>query len=288
MSNPILVINQLSMRFGGIIALKNVSFSVERGAITALIGPNGAGKTTLFNCLTGFYRATGGDLLFYPKETPINIRKILGEPFQLKFLLHPAEFFSCLYYKMLGGSHLAIRSGIARTFQNIRLFREMTVLENLLVAQHMRANRNVWSGLFNTKNFQSWERTAIDIAYDWLEKFHLTKEANRLAGTLPYGMQRHLEIARAMCTQPVLLCLDEPAAGLNPFESNELKNLILSLRKEHNLTIILIEHDMSLVMNTAHHIVVLDHGEIICAGNPSTVQRDQRVIDAYLGVEHGA
>lgn len=282
----ILTVKNLSKRFGGIIALKNVNFIVNKGTITALIGPNGAGKTTLFNCLTGFYCATHGELLFQPYDKLINIQKMLGEPFSLSDAINPISSFSKLYFKMFGGSHLATRAGIARTFQHIRLFREMTVIENCLVAQHLHAKRNVLSGLFNTKDFQQSEKNAIEYAYYWLEKFSLTPQANRLAGELPYGKQRHLEIARAMCTKPSLLCLDEPAAGLNTHESLELSELIQTLRRENNITVILIEHDMSLVMKISDHIIVLDHGVVISEGSAQQVRQDKRVIEAYLGVAH--
>ncbi len=261
MINDILTVNHLTMRFSGLIALNNVNLEVKRGSITALIGPNGAGKTTLFNCLTGFYTAQSGDLLFFVKDKIINLRHFIG------------------------GSHLVARAGIARTFQNSRLFREMTVVENCLVAQTGN-NRNLISGFLNTKHFRKLENEALTVAFEWLDKFDLTKDANRLAGLLPYGKQRHLEIARAMCTKPSLLCLDEPAAGLNPHETHELRDIILSLRKEHDVSILLIEHDMSLVMNISDHIVVLDHGTVICSGSPLNVRHDKRVIEAYLGIEN--
>lgn len=287
-SNLILHIENLGMRFGGIIALDNTNFSVQRNSITALIGPNGAGKTTLFNCLTGFYTATSGNLIYTNNNKNINIRKVLGEPLTLHHWLHPSELISTLYYKLLGGSHILARNGIARTFQNIRLFKEMSVIENLLVAQHMFANKNLIAGVFQTKNFRRWEKKAIEEAYYWLDIFALSDCANRLASELPYGKQRHLEIARCMCTKPKLLCLDEPAAGLNPKETEQLSEQIKSLRKNHQVTILLIEHDMSMVMSISEHIIVLDHGEIICQGSPQTVKDDKRVIAAYLGIEQDA
>ncbi|MGD9592144.1 MAG: ABC transporter ATP-binding protein [Candidatus Berkiella sp.] len=285
-SNDLLRVNNLSMHFSGLKALNNVSLSVKEGSISAIIGPNGAGKTTLFNCLTGFYIAQKGELLFKKNNQFINLGKLLGESFSARHLKNPISFFSTLYYNFFGGSHLVARAGISRTFQNIRLFREMTVIENLMVAQFCHTNRHLVSGYFNTKSFQRSEKDALSTAYAWLDKFHLTDDANRLAGMLPYGKQRHLEIARSMCTRPHLLCLDEPAAGLNPQETNELREIILSLRQNESVTILLIEHDMSLVMKISDHIVVLDHGEVICTGNPSDVRRDKRVIQAYLGVEN--
>lgn len=281
----LLSISNLEMHFGGIQALKNISFNVKRDTITALIGPNGAGKTTLFNCITGFYNTTKGDIVLKYKQS-LNIRKILGEPFKLEHFIEPRKFFSCLYYKMFGGSHLICRQGIARTFQNIRLFKEMTVVENLLVAQHSQAIQNIFSGLFNLKSYQKWQDHALDKSYYWLERFKLDKEANILAGTLPYGKQRHLEIIRAMCTDPILICLDEPAAGLNPHETQVLGEEIKKLAKDHRVTVLLIEHDMGMVMNISDQIVVLDHGEVIAEGTPGEIKNNPRVIEAYLGVEH--
>tara|TARA_R110002110_G_scaffold400317_2_gene616712 strand:- start:70542 stop:71417 length:876 start_codon:yes stop_codon:yes gene_type:complete len=287
-SDLILDIKNLGMRFGGIVALNDTTFSVQRNSITALIGPNGAGKTTLFNCLTGFYTATSGNLLYTNNQKNINIRKVLGEPLTFHHWIHPHNFITTLYYKLLGGSHILARNGIARTFQNIRLFKEMSVVENLLVAQHMFANRNLVAGLFETKNFKRWEKQAIEQAYYWLDIFGLTDSANRLAGELSYGRQRHLEIARSMCTKPSLLCLDEPAAGLNPKETDLLSQQIQDLRQDHHVTVLLIEHDMSMVMSISDHIIVLDHGEIICQGDPKAVKEDKRVIAAYLGIEQDA
>lgn len=282
-NTPLLAVSELSMQFGGIIALNKVSFDVQSNSITALIGPNGAGKTTLFNCLTGFYKATAGQLTFISKNQPVNIREIIGDKFKLKHLSDPSGFLKCLYYKMFGGSHLVARKGLARTFQNIRLFKEMTVIENLLVAQHSQANRNLIAGLLNTNSFTNWEKSAINNASEWLERFDLLDDANRLAGELAYGKQRHLEIARAMCTKPTLICLDEPAAGLNPHETAELSEKIKQLRKEFAITVLLIEHDMSMIMQISDQIVVLDHGEVIAKGNPEQIKNNPQVIEAYLG-----
>ncbi|MGE4348834.1 MAG: ABC transporter ATP-binding protein [Candidatus Berkiella sp.] len=286
-NNSILNVEKLGMTFGGIHALEDISFDVKEKSITAIIGPNGAGKTTLFNCLTGFYHASQGSLYFNQQQR-INIRTLLGMPFHLRYLLSPYKLYQCLYYKMFGGSHLVAQAGIARTFQNIRLFKEMTVVENLLVAQHTFAHRNLLSGLFNTKKFQNWENHALEIAFYWLENFHLTAQANRLAGELSYGQQRHLEIARCLCLKPKLLCLDEPAAGLNPQETEELSTLLLHLKQNLELTILLIEHDMNMVMGISDQIIVLDHGKVICQGSPEMVRDNKRVIAAYLGIEQDA
>jgi branched-chain amino acid transport system ATP-binding protein len=265
MSAPLLEVRNVTMRFGGIVANRNVSFAVEPGAVTALIGPNGAGKTTMFNCITGFYRASEGQILLNGPAGPLDIGTLITRP-------------------ITGGSHLVTRAGIARTFQNIRLFKEMSVVENLLVAQHLVTANNLVSGVFRTPAFRRTEREAVDRAYHWLGEMNLTDDANRLAGELPYGRQRRLEIARAMCTGPKLICLDEPAAGLNPSETRELSEVILRLCKEHGQTVLVIEHDMGLVMRISDHVVVLDHGEVISDGAPEHVANDPAVIAAYLGV----
>jgi branched-chain amino acid transport system ATP-binding protein len=281
----VLSVEQLSMQFGGIRALHEVSLDVRRGSITALIGPNGAGKTTLFNCLTGFYRASGGSIRLYTRGRATDVVQVLGEPFQLADFVRPRQFASRLWFKLFGGTHRVNRAGLARTFQNIRLFREMSVLENLLVAQHLWLNRNLLAGVLNTPGFRRAEEQALAHAFYWLELVDLVDCANRLAGELSYGQQRRLEIARAMCTRPQLLCLDEPAAGLNPAETAALSRIIRSLRDTHQLSVLLIEHDMGMVMGISDHIVVLDHGEVIAAGAPAAIRRDPKVIAAYLGVD---
>ncbi len=265
MSAPILEVQNVTMRFGGIVANRNVSFTAQKGAITALIGPNGAGKTTMFNCITGFYRASEGAILLHGRSGPEDIGALMTRP-------------------ITGGSHLVTRAGIARTFQNIRLFKEMSVVENLLVAQHLATRNGLLSGVFQTPAFRAAEREAVDRAYFWLGQMNLVDDANRLAGELPYGRQRRLEIARAMCTAPRLICLDEPAAGLNPSETRELSEVIQRLCAEHALSVLVIEHDMGLVMRIADRIVVLDHGEVISDGTPESVAEDPAVIAAYLGV----
>ena len=249
------------MRFGGLIAVDDVSFEAQAGHITAVIGPNGAGKTTLFNCITGFYKPTSGRM-----TVNIDGREMLLE--------------------QMTGYAIPREARIARTFQNIRLFPGMTVLENLLVAQHgplMKASGFSVKGLLGLKSFREAEKAGIEKARYWLEKVNLVDRADDPAGDLPYGAQRRVEIARAMCSDPVLLCLDEPAAGLNPTESQELNRLLISIRDDHGISLLLIEHDMSVVMKISDHIVVLDYGRKISDGTPDEVRRDPAVIRAYLG-----
>jgi branched-chain amino acid transport system ATP-binding protein len=286
MSNDIVLsVEHLMMHFGGIKALSDVSLQVRRNSIFALIGPNGAGTTTVFNCLTGFYKATGGRIELHTRGTTTNVIRLLGEPFKGADFASPKSFLSRVYYKMFGGTHLVNRAGLARTFQNIRLFKEMSVLENLLVAQHMWVNRSLLAGILNTRGYRKAEEDAINTAFYWLEVVDLVDCANRLAGELSYGQQRRLEIARAMCTRPQVICLDEPAAGLNPQETEALSGMIRLLRDQHDMTIVLIEHDMGMVMGISDDIVVLDHGNVIAAGGPEQIRNDPRVIAAYLGAD---
>ncbi|MFP8967037.1 ATP-binding cassette domain-containing protein [Pokkaliibacter sp. CJK22405] len=279
----ILTVKNLEMQFGGIKALQNVNFEIPRGSISALIGPNGAGKTTVFNCLTGFYKATGGEIMLNANGKATRIGKVLGEKFQGSDFVNPVAFASRVRYKMFGGSHLVNRAGLARTFQNIRLFKEMSVIENLLVSQHTQLNRNMLAGIFNTPGYRHSEKRALERAFYWLEVMDLVDHANKLAGSMSYGQQRRLEIARTMCTKPELVCLDEPAAGLNPAETHALSSMIRVLRDEHNVTVLLIEHDMGMVMDISEHIVVLDHGQVIARGAPKDIKENPKVIAAYLG-----
>ncbi|WP_455843850.1 ABC transporter ATP-binding protein [Pantoea agglomerans] len=285
MSDAILQVNNLMMRFGGIKALNDVSLAVERGSVTSLIGPNGAGKTTVFNCLTGFYRATGGRIVLNANQRSTDVIQVLGQKIHAGDWINPTRLGSRLWYKMFGGAHLVNRAGLARTFQNIRLFREMSVIENLLVAQHMQVNRQLLAGVLNTRGYREAENRALDRAFYWLENVDLVSSANRLAGTLSYGQQRRLEIARAMCTRPELICLDEPAAGLNPVETEALSEILHRLRADHRISVLLIEHDMPMVMRISDHIVVLDHGDVIAQGTPQQIRHDPKVIAAYLGAE---
>ncbi|MBP6122773.1 MULTISPECIES: high-affinity branched-chain amino acid ABC transporter ATP-binding protein LivG [Providencia] len=253
LATPLLQVSGLTMRFGGLLAVNNVEITLNQGEIVSLIGPNGAGKTTIFNCLTGFYKPTSGTIVYRDK-----------------------------HLEGLTGQQIA-RLGVIRTFQHVRLFKEMTVIENLLVAQHQHLKSGIFSGLLKTPAFRRAESEAVDNAVKWLERVNLLEFANRQAGNLAYGQQRRLEIARCMVTRPEILMLDEPAAGLNPKETNDLDELIAELRTHHNVSILLIEHDMKLVMGISDRIYVVNQGTPLADGTPNEIRQHPDVIKAYLG-----
>ena len=263
MSNNLLDVQNLTMKFGGLIAIDDLSFSAKKDHITSIIGPNGAGKTTVFNCLTGFYKATAGSMYLNKDNNKMDLKKF-------------SDF------------KVAQKAGVARTFQNIRLFPQMSVLENMMVAQHnklMVASGFSILGLVNSKSYLQKEKEAMEISKYWLDIIGLTNRADDNAGDLPYGDQRKLEIVRAMCIEPYLLCLDEPAAGLNAKESSELNKLLKFIKNDKKTGILLIEHDMSVVMGISDHVVVLNYGKKIFEGTAKETKNSPEVIEAYLGTD---
>jgi len=276
MADTILRLEDVTMQFGGVVAVDNFSMEVNEGEIVALIGPNGAGKTTAFNCITGVYEPTNGRVILNGEIIVEN---------------HPQGKMKALYKGQNGDKYTNVVSytpdkitkrGVARTFQNIRLFKALTVYENVLIAKHMRAKQNVFSATFRLNAKE--ERRMREEAMALLEAQNMAHLKDHLAASLPYGLQRRLEIARALATEPTLILLDEPAAGMNPQETQELADFIRRIRIDYNLTIFMIEHHMGLVMQISDRIYVLDFGEMISHGSPSEVQNDKKVIDAYLGV----
>ena len=259
--DPILDVKQLTMDFGGLRALDHVDLDVRQGEIVALIGPNGAGKTTFFNCITGIYNPTGGDVIIHAPKSDRS-RRING--------LKP---------------NLVTEQGLARTFQNIRLFQNMTVLENVMIGCHCRMKAGILGAVIKGASTRREEADVVSKSYAILEKIGLEKHVNEFAKNLPYGAQRRLEIARALATEPFMLLLDEPAAGMNPQETHELDELILKLRESERVAILLIEHDMKLVMSLSDRIFVMDYGKKIAQGTPLEIRQNPAVIKAYLGEE---
>jgi branched-chain amino acid transport system ATP-binding protein len=290
LSDPLLIAEGLTMRFGGLVAVRDLSFSVGRGDITALIGPNGAGKTTVFNCITGFYKPTSG-LMALSTDGPVDadaVAVLTASSHRYRLRDDGPDSDGLFLLERMPDFEIAEKAHVARTFQNIRLFPGMTVLENLIIAQHnplMRASGWSLLGLVGAPSYRAAEREAVERAAAWLDRIGLLSRADDAAGSLPYGDQRRLEIARAMCTRPVLLCLDEPAAGLNPKETAALNALLRSIRDDDSTSILLIEHDMSVVMEISDHVIVIEYGLKISDGTADSVRNDPKVIAAYLGVE---
>jgi branched-chain amino acid transport system ATP-binding protein len=277
-AKTVLKLDDLTMQFGGVVAVNNLSLEVDEGEIVALIGPNGAGKTTAFNCITGVYEPTNGMVIYEGKPIVANhprgkmVKMYAGENAD-KYVSAPT---------LTPTPDQVTRLGIARTFQNIRLWKSMTVFDNVLTAKHMRAKHNFLTATFRLTLKEELRMREETMAL--LEEQNLAKFKDELATSLPYGLQRRLEIARALATGPKLLLLDEPAAGMNPQETKELGQFIVEIKERYGLTIFMIEHHMDLVMQFSDRIYVIDFGRLISTGTPEEVQNDQRVIDAYLGV----
>jgi branched-chain amino acid transport system ATP-binding protein len=280
MTENILTVENMSMQFGGVLAVNNLSLNVNKGEIVALIGPNGAGKTTAFNCITGVYEPTNGCVSFCGKKM------ISNHPQGKMKKLYSGENKG-LYKKIISHTPDKItKLGIARTFQNIRLFKSLTVFENVLIAKHLRTKQNVFTATFRLNHLE--EKRARSESLALLEEQGLLSVKDDLATSLAYGLQRRLEISRALATNPTLLLLDEPAAGMNPQETHELAEFIVQIKNKYNVTILMIEHHMDLVMQISDRIYVLDFGKLIAEGTPSEIQNNIHVIDAYLGVVEGA
>lgn len=276
MSKNILTLNDVTMQFGGVVAVNNLSMRIDEGEIVALIGPNGAGKTTAFNVITGVYQPTNGEVILEDKVISS------GYPTGKMKKLYAGENNGKYKHIVKNTPDKITKRGIARTFQNIRLFKNLTVLENVLIAKHMRMKANIFTDTFMISHKE--EKKMREDCLELLKIVNLYDVRNEVASALPYGKQRHLEIARALATDPILLLLDEPAAGMNPQETDELTDFIKWVRDTFHITIFMIEHHMNLVMDISDRIYVIDFGKQIAEGTPEEIQNNQRVIDAYLGV----